>query len=120
MSTTYSLGEDIFRQITITDEDGAAVDISNASWEIYFGLFPTKSNAWGDGGTLQKTISGGGITKTDAANGVAQIHIEDTDTAFFIAGSYFAWVKARNPTGYEWDVIKGELMVFAYSPMKDI
>lgn len=115
----YSLGEDIFRKLTITDETGAVVDVSNASWEIYFGLFSRGVSDWADA-ILQKTISGGGITKTDEANGEVEIHIEDVDTASETNGTYYAWVKVVNPTGYEWDVIKGEPMIFKQSPMKNL
>ena len=116
---TYSLGEDIFKKITIKDESGAVVDISNASWEIYFGLFRRKSFVWSDA-TVQKSITGGGITKTDAVNGEAEIHIEDVDTENENLGAYYVWIKVVNPTGYEWDVIKGEEMVFNHSPMKHL
>jgi hypothetical protein len=116
----YSIGEDIFREITIVDEDGAAVDISSASFLIYFFLTRSITGAlWTDTDGLQKTI-GSGITKTTPVSGIAEIHIEDTDTEDYTPGTYYAWVKAINATGYEWDVIKGEKMQFAHSPLKNI
>lgn len=116
---TYSLGEDIFKKLTIVDENEAVVDISDVSWEIYVGLFLENSDNYNDPAELQLTV-GSGVTKTNALVGEAEIHITDVQTQNWQPGTRYIWVKAKNPTGYEWDIIRGEAMVFEHSPMKDI
>lgn len=122
MSTTItkSIGEDIFLNLTITDENAAVVDVSAATWDIYFGIFTTSfSGAWADA-IIQKSISVGGITKTDAVNGVVQIHIADTETEDLTAGTYYIWAKAINPSNYEWNLLAGQKIILRYSPLKNL
>jgi hypothetical protein len=121
MSTiTKSIGEDIFLNLTITDENAAVVDISAATWEIYFGIFASSyTGTWADA-IIQKSISGGGITKTDAVNGVVQIHIADTETENITAGTFYIWAKAINPSAFELNLLAGEKFILRYSPLKNL
>lgn len=119
---TFSLGEDVFREITIYDEDGAVVDLSDAAWEVYVGIFKSPTDVWATASdAVKKSISGGGVTKLDGGtDGRVQLHIEDTDTVSWNPGTFHMWVKVVNPSGYKFDAIKNLNVRFAHSPLKNL
>lgn len=49
--------------------------------------------------TLQKTVTGGGIVITDAANGECEVNIDDADTAGLNAGDYHFQLEVFDDAG---------------------
>lgn len=75
LDANFVQGNDITLEFTVTDEDGAALDITGATvkWSL--------KRAIGETADLTKQTGGSGITLTDADGGVFEVELTDTDTA---------------------------------------
>lgn len=82
---------DIVLEITATDSDGAAIDLTGAT--ITWTLRTRRGNA----ATITKT-TGSGVTVTDAVGGVFEVTITDTDTAS-LNGTYYHEAKIVDSGG---------------------
>lgn len=116
-----SIGEDFSLGAIVTKIDRVTVQpLTDAGWQIYFGIFESKESGLWSGAKLQKTV-GSGITITDAAAGAIRIDIEDTDTDDWEKGTYHIFMKSIHPvSGAETDLVKAAPIKFIYSPMRSI
>lgn len=76
-------GEDQAFEYTVEDDTGTAVDITgwNFQWVLKAALTDSAF-------LIEKTSSGGGVSITDAANGVFQVQTLQADVATLDPGSY--------------------------------
>ena len=107
---TMTRGDTRFLEIAAKQADGVtAFDITNATlW------FTAKVNVGdADPGQFQKhTGTGGGITKTNAAGGIARVHIEPANTEGLTADTTLVWdVQMRTTEGYVYTLDWGSLTV---------
>lgn len=73
--TGYFAGDSLTIQITVTDSSGNALDLSGASIEWVLTETHDRTRL------IEKTTENGGISITDAANGVFEIYVQPQDTA---------------------------------------
>ena len=93
MTRTILTGDDVTLDITLTDADGAAVDLSGT--EITWGA---ATSSIGDP-ALTKTRSGGGVTVTDATGGVIEVTLGAADTGALSRGRYYHEVQVVDDNG---------------------
>jgi hypothetical protein len=102
----YYQGDSIPLEITITDKDGNVIDLDTLN-TIEIKLFNKMR------GTVLNTYTlTSGVTKTDASNGVCDIHINNSDTATADTGTYAAQIaitntdtEFENDTRYRYDQV---------------
>ena len=92
------IGNDLVLRFTVEDADGAAVNISG--WTFAFALASSYSAAAAD--------SDDGITINDAAAGIVDVAVLDTDTDELDVGTYVADLK-RADAGQEATLAYGRL-----------
>jgi len=96
-------GDDYLIEFTVTDEDGAAVDLTNASATWSMARRNTSS------ALLTKTL-GSGINVTDAVNGVLQVSLDAADGASF-EGDYYHELEVTLSGGAKRTVAYGTVTV---------
>lgn len=95
--------------VTVEKSDGTAKDISNANAIEYYikdQLADSDANA-----LLTKTLSGGGVTITDATNGKLEISIETGDTSGIAVGSKSHLLRVEDSDGDRVTVFTGSFTV---------
>jgi hypothetical protein len=101
----YQAGDDVRLEVTVTDEDGSAVDLSGAT--VVWGLArrPTA-----DAALVEKSTDTGGITITDAASGEFAIEVEATDTEG-LEGTFYHEAELTDSGGSVSTVLTGQFVI---------
>lgn len=91
--STFVAGDDVVLEITATDSDGDAVDITACTIN-----FEMQRNVTDSEVVISKSTVDG-ITITDGTNGVMQVVLTNTDTAD-LSGTYYYEIKVTDLSGY--------------------
>lgn len=97
---------------TVTDGSGAAKDLTGASATYFVVKSPAAVDAYDDGdrdALVEKTIDGGGITLTDAANGELRVRVDTTDTSGLTPAEYHHRLRVTDQGGARRTVFHGTL-----------
>lgn len=105
MSTDFSMyaGDDKLLTVTVTDEDGDAVDLTSATikWQA--------AKSYGKSSAIEKDTTGG-ISITDASGGVFQVTLSDTDTED-LSGNYVHEAEVTFADGSIATVLQGTMNI---------
>jgi hypothetical protein len=96
-------GESFNRTITITDSDGNAIDLDTLN-EITVEVF--RAGTYNT--IITKTLTGGGVEKTDASNGECICYFDKSETESLKPGIYKVEITTQETnTNYENDTLYG-------------
>lgn len=97
----YIIGQDILREFTVTDADGAAVDITG--YEVTFAA----ARRVGDSPVIGTAAGTATATITDGPGGVLQLSIPAASSAGLAAGDYVAQLWLTDGSGRDIPVMQG-------------
>lgn len=111
---TYDGGDDLNIDITVTDgPNGTGDPVNLTGATIYWWLLDDPADTTA---LVEKSTTGGGITITDAANGVFRVNLDPADAAS-LNGRYHHKAKVQDSGGDKTTVTTGEVKIHPRGPV---